>query len=288
MATRPRTPRDYTVGWICATSVELTAAVTMLDQRHPELLPLPRDANRYYLGSIGEHDIVVASLLSGDIGTLPAATLATQMATAFPFIRFVMLAGIGSGIPTEVRLGDIVVGTSMGEYPEVVQWEEGVEEKDDRFMRTSSSNRQPGLLFTTSSTLQDQQELTEQNIFRHVDAMVGRYPALEQYRVRPGSDTDIIFKDDYYHIDDNDAFDSDDIIMGEEDEDEGERSCRGCDQTQAMMRTPRDMHVHYGLIASSNRVIENAFSRNTICEDLGNKVLCIETGGAKGVVDYNG
>lgn len=59
------------------------------------------------------------------------------------------------------------------------------------------------------------------------------------------------------------------------DEDE-EESCRFCDKTQIVRRKPRDMSVHFGLIASGNQVIKDAALRNKLNKDLGGHLLYIE------------
>ncbi|KAK6543507.1 hypothetical protein TWF694_000253 [Orbilia ellipsospora] len=45
------------------------------------------------------------------------------------------------------------------------------------------------------------------------------------------------------------------------------------------------LRVHYGLIASGNKVIKDANQRDSICRDLKNKVLCIEMEAA-GLIDF--
>ena len=49
-----------------------------------------------------------------------------------------------------------------------------------------------------------------------------------------------------------------------------------CDPTQIIRRKPRDMRVHYGLIASGNRVVKDAIFRDEINKKLGGNVLCFE------------
>jgi nucleoside phosphorylase len=41
-------------------------------------------------------------------------------------------------------------------------------------------------------------------------------------------------------------------------------------------RKPRDMRIHYGLIASGNQVIKDATFRDKLNKDLGGNVLCVE------------
>jgi nucleoside phosphorylase len=108
MAKRRLRREDYTVGWVCALPIEVTVAEEMLDEEH---LDLPQDANgtnRYALGRIGDHNIVTACLPAGQSRTNSAAAVAVSFAS----IRFGLMVGIGSVIPSakaDIRLGDVVV-----------------------------------------------------------------------------------------------------------------------------------------------------------------------------------
>ena len=67
---------EYTVGWVCALPIELTAAQEMLDEEHQGLPPLGNDSNIYCLGSIGEHSVVLAGLPAGQTGIASATAVA--------------------------------------------------------------------------------------------------------------------------------------------------------------------------------------------------------------------
>ena len=62
MATHPRTHDAYTVGWVCALPKEQTAAIAMLDERHPNLSKPLNDPISYTLRSIYGRNIVIACL----------------------------------------------------------------------------------------------------------------------------------------------------------------------------------------------------------------------------------
>lgn len=94
-----RSVNDYTVGWVCALPKEQTAAMAMLDQRHADLPKPPNDHNTYTLGTIGKHNVAIACLPKGKVGTSSAATVATQMISTFPAIQFGLMVGIGGGVP---------------------------------------------------------------------------------------------------------------------------------------------------------------------------------------------
>src|SRR5436190_5971587 len=91
--------QDYTVGWICALSTELTAAMAMLDEEHPALPRPPQDNNTYTLGRIGGHNVVIACLPAGQTGNNSAATVASQMRYSFMSIRFGLMVGLEEASP---------------------------------------------------------------------------------------------------------------------------------------------------------------------------------------------
>src|SRR5947208_2830838 len=126
MAQRRLRPEDYTVGWVCALSIELAAAADMLDEEHQDLPQDATDTNLYTLGRIGEHNVVIACLPAGQTGTNSAAAVAFQMKSKFTSIRFGLLVGIGGGVPsagTDIRLGDVVISQPHMQHGGVVQYD---------------------------------------------------------------------------------------------------------------------------------------------------------------------
>lgn len=115
------------MGWVCALHIELAAAQEMLDEEH-ETLYLDDDTTIYTLGSMGEHNVVVACLPDGQTGTTSAAAVAMQMKSAFKSIRFGLMVGIGGGVPSDeadVRLGDVVISQPDKTHSGVVQYDFG-------------------------------------------------------------------------------------------------------------------------------------------------------------------
>ncbi|KAI1357112.1 nucleoside phosphorylase domain-containing protein, partial [Xylaria arbuscula] len=255
----------------------------MLDQEHADLPKPSNDPNTYTLGSIGGHNIVITCLPIGKIGTVSAATVATHMVHAFPSVKFGLMVGIGGGIPPKVRLGDVVVGIPMGQYPGVIQWDLGKKEKGGEFTRTGSLNKPPDLLLGAVSKLRSKNELEGSKISSYLTAMSLKYPNLASKYLRSEKLQDTLFKMGYEHNEsalgpaNEYVLEGEDEDENEEDEDEEEEeSCRYCDKTQAVRRKPRDMRVNYGLIASGNSVIKNATFRGDLRRDLGKDVLCVE------------
>ncbi|CRG91172.1 hypothetical protein PISL3812_08220 [Talaromyces islandicus] len=71
---------DYTVAWICALPLEMTAAKAMLDEVHNPLPQPESDNNSYTLGTVHGHHLVILCLPSGVYGTTSAATaVATKL-----------------------------------------------------------------------------------------------------------------------------------------------------------------------------------------------------------------
>ncbi|KAF3936366.1 Inversin [Dactylellina cionopaga] len=283
-ALRLKTHDDYTVGWVCALPKEQTAATAMLDERHNDNLPkLPNDNNTYTLGSIGRHNIVIACLPKGRFGNVSAASVAIQMINTFPSIKFGLMVGIGSGIPNKgkVRLGDVVVGVPVDQFPGVIQWDSGYVEGGS-FMRTGSLNKPPNLVLTALSKLETEQELNGPRIPEYLGQLKAKFPRLLKY-LRSDSLEDILFKADYDHINQPPAnLDEEEI----EEEEEEEQNCRSCDRKNAIRRTIRDMRIHYGLIASGNQLVRNAPFRDKLNKEIGGRVLCVETEAAGLLNDF--
>lgn len=276
MAAELRTHNDYTVGWVCALPKEQTAATAMLDQTHGRLPKAPNDPNSYILGSIGDHNIVIACLPKGKTGANSAATVASHMVNTFPVIRFGLIVGIGGGIPPKVRLGDVVVSVPTDQYPGVVQWDLGKAEQGGRWRRTGALNNPPTLLLTALTALETEHELTGPKIPEYLEDIRERWPRLAARYLKSDSLEDVLFKARYEHVSRDElsilSHDDGDEEEGEEEED----SCHYCDKSQVVKRRPREMRVHYGLIASGNAVIKNATFRDDLNRELGGKVLCVE------------
>ncbi|OQD64646.1 hypothetical protein PENPOL_c007G05583 [Penicillium polonicum] len=232
------TRNDYAVGWICALFEEQTAATAMLDQEHPDLLKPPGDSNTYTLGSIGQHNIVIACLPEGRMGTHAATACAMQMMSTFPSIKIGLMVGIGGGIPSKVKLGDVVISMPVDQYPGVVQWDFGKAKGGGEFRRIGALNSPPTVLLTALGKLRIRNRLKRNSLLPQYLAEMGkRWPALvPEYSEPPSSG-----------------------LVGSQD--------------------PRQRgvgDVHCGLIASGNQVIKDAELRDSIDENLGGKVLCVE------------
>jgi nucleoside phosphorylase len=251
--------QDYTVGWVCALSTELTAAMAMLDE---EYLPLPRhahDDNTYTLGRIGEHNVVIACLPAGQMGNNSAATVASQMRYSFGGVRFGLMVGIGGGVPSEehdIRLGDVVVSNPGKDDGGVIQYDFGRTVAEGRFMRSGLLNTPPTVLLTAVSTLKARHNLRGHQLAHYLSAV--DTPRLRSKYTYQGAENDILFKAEYDHVG-NDS------------------SCNQCDKSMLAPRPRRDEtgpNIHYGTIASGNQVMRHGKTRERWRRE--SKVLCFE------------
>ncbi|KAH8658626.1 hypothetical protein BGZ60DRAFT_507289 [Tricladium varicosporioides] len=252
IAERPRSlaPEDYSVGWICALPIELTAAIAMIDTHHGSLKSQPKDdGNNYTLGSIGGHNVVMACLPR--YGTNDAAIAGISMQRTFPNLRFGVMVGIGGGIPSlenDIRLGDIAVSLPSGQAGGVIQHDMGKKEEGG-FQRTGSLNSPPTLLLTAIAKLR-----ATRTLGREITGVVNRAFSEEddkEWRF-PEKEKDILLEDGDEFI--NDSLQGKKIVQREE-------------------RKSRDPKCFYGNISSGNSVIKNTKERSRLAME---GVICVE------------
>src|SRR5208282_6588282 len=195
---RTLTHEDYTVGWICALPMELAASMSMLDEEHRLLPARDPDSNTYKLGSVGEHNVVMACLPSGYTGTNPAATVATNMKASFRMIRFGLMVGIGGGIPDkkDIRLGDIVVSKPNKKNAGVVQYDFGTRVHGEKLIPTGTLNSPPSVLLTALSMVRANHDREHNKMIEYVSQIPLKLPAKFAC---PGPERDQLFEDEYVH-----------------------------------------------------------------------------------------
>jgi nucleoside phosphorylase len=194
------------------------------------------------------------------------------MVGTFPSIKIGLMVGIGGGIPPKVRLGDVVVSTPVGQFPGVVQWDFGKAKEGGNFERTGALNNPPTSLLTALAKLETEHDLTGPKIPEYLDELKQNWPRLSPKYLRSDSLEDVLFKADYSHVNEG----TDCGAIPDNDDGDNEESCQFCDRAKVVKRKPRDMRIHYGLIASGNQVIKDATFRDKLNKDLDGNVLCVE------------
>ncbi|KAF2003275.1 purine and uridine phosphorylase, partial [Amniculicola lignicola CBS 123094] len=252
---------DYTIGWVCALPMEITAAVGMLDEEHGRLVKPPFDQNTYTLGRIGKHNVVIVGLPAGALGSSAAAMVAASMAASFPRLRFALMVGIGGGVPSsghDIRLGDVVVSTPNDMHGGVIQYDFGRVFAGGRFTRTGTLDAPPPVLLRASSELRAKHLIGEPGLLHFIEESVKKYPTLGNRYNYPGEERDLLFEPTYEHP----GFSS---------------TCEQCDHDRIIRRPQRNSpapKIHYGSIATGNAVVRDAMVRDQLGAELG--ALCFE------------
>ncbi|KAK0612688.1 hypothetical protein DIS24_g12029 [Lasiodiplodia hormozganensis] len=266
----------YTIGWICAIQTEFVAACEVLDEEHsPPLLEATGDSNAYDFGRIGDHNVVIATLPKGRYGTTSAAVVARDMLRTFPLIKLGLMVGIGGGAPStnsDIRLGDVVVSVPGSRAGGVVHYDFGKTVQSKEFQRTGSLAAPPPILLTALSQLGAQQERRGHRIAETAAEVVKKNPRLKSKYQRPDPTEDRLYRATFVHADDT-------------------KKCLDCCQGEEreLIYRPRrssdadDPVIHYGLIASADRLMKDALLRDTLSAKEG--ILCFEMEAA-GLMDH--
>ena len=241
----------YRVGIICALATEKAAVEAMLDEEYTRLPNAIGDDNHYSFGRIGAHHVVVACLPAGVIGKASAAAVARDVMRSFP-IRIGLMVGICGGVWSEkvdVRLGDVIVSQPEGQHGGVVQWDMGKMETDGEFRRTGILNKPPSVLLGALQGLKARHERDEPEMHKHLEEMLRRYPKMNAKYGHQGRSHDLLFESGYDHRKDNDT-------------------CAQCDESRLVLRRPERGDdravIHYGNLASGDRVIKSGQTRDQI------------------------
>jgi nucleoside phosphorylase len=265
----PLVHEAYTIAWICALPLELAASRAMLDEEHPLPPNQAGDDNTYVLGRIDQHNVVM-TCLPGQYGTNNAAIVATNLKRSYPSIRATLMVGIGGGSPNQadLYLGDVVVGTR------VMQYDMGKMVAGGVFEETADAKTPARLLNSAVSALRSKHG-PHHSSSRMTSLLRSRLPNI----LRPNH-PDRLFQASYEHP-------------------LGAPTCIDCDLEKLQPRGARlsdEPRIHYGVIASGNRVMKDGKARDEIAGRL--SALCFEMEAAgmmdnlqclpiRGICDYS-
>ncbi|KAF2224605.1 hypothetical protein BDZ85DRAFT_289169 [Elsinoe ampelina] len=222
----------YTIGWIAALKHERAAALVMLDERHgkpKDFVQNQSDSNSYTWGRIAEHNTVIASLPSGEYGTVSAAGTANGLLASLPHLRIGLFVGIGAGVPAgdTILLGDVVVSDPNGTNGGVIQYDlykARGESGRAIYERKGFLNSPPRVLRGALAALQAEHEISRSEIPSFLEAVTNNDMMKVPYGF-PGCEKDPL----------------------------------------RMTHDARDSPaIHYGTIASGNVVIKNSLERDGI------------------------
>lgn len=171
------------------------------------------------------------------------------------------MVGVGGGVPrgtADVRLGDVVVSKPTGSLGGVVHYDLGKTISGGYFENTGMLNQPPTILLAAVSKMQARDMLNKDElILKEIANVFSLHPNMEVEFSRPLKE-DCLFRSTYSH-------------SGSQD------SCVDCDtrrQVDRDVRVSREPQIHYGVIASGNRVIKDGRERDNIAQKFG--ALCFE------------
>lgn len=306
----------YTLAWICALPLEMTAARMMLDDVHDEILHPCQDPNTYALGAIRRQNVVIACLPAMQYGTVKAAAVVTHLMRTFPKIRLALMVGIGGAAPShanDIRLGDVVVGTRVMSYDLSKVVEGGVERTDlPKQLRMEAG--------TLVSSVRSRHDIDRgHNFVSILEERLRRYP---EYGLPDLPDR--LFQASYSHVTPEHASEylappaagndirirtvseyMPSVIHASSDSPEPRFiharavDCQLCDDSKIVRRIVRNSkapQVHYGAIASGNQVVKSAVARDQHAKEF--QVICFEMEAAglmdllpcipiRGICDYS-
>ncbi|KAJ5635928.1 uncharacterized protein N7484_009241 [Penicillium longicatenatum] len=244
-SSRELTCNDYTVGWICALPKEQTAAIAMLDHTHPELIKPPSDPNAYTLGCIGEHKIVIACLPKGK------QLLQRRWCGLF---RLSSPVGYGQGGSKRLLQADWCAEQSTNRTVDALTKLETKHEMHGTQINQYLDvlgKRYPNLIskYTWSDSLKDPISITglsdgARSRWQYMcvtfwEMILAVFMCVSGLAVLTASPS-------------------------------AEREAKATNiAVDQLRRNPRDMRVHYGLIASGDQVIKDAVARDSLNKSLG-------------------
>jgi nucleoside phosphorylase len=180
------------------------------------------------------------------------------------------MVGIGGGVPSlrhDIRLGDVVVSMPEGRHGGVVQYDMG-KDIGDKFDLKGFLMPPPPLVRSAVLKMRSDHRAKDNKINENLSAMLKRGPRLKVYG-KPHA-TDVLYGTDYSHVSQS-------------------STCDQCDTDKAVRRQARNFEgpeIHYGLIASGDRVIRSVVNRNTMIRDLGD-ILCFEMEAAGLAIEHS-
>ncbi|KIX95482.1 uncharacterized protein Z520_08602, partial [Fonsecaea multimorphosa CBS 102226] len=251
---------EYHIGWICALPVEMKAAIILLDEDHGIVTGKGRDENTYRAGCVHGHSVIIACLPAGIDGIAAAAHVAKDMIRTFEYLKFILLVGIGGGIPdlkksVDIRLGDVVVSIPSGGSGGVVQYSKGKATHGGAFELKGALNAPPYALLTAITTLRAQPPSDRSRpMLDYLSDIIERDPSYDI----PGEHKDRLFDSNYRHPNDQDNCDQ----------------CLPSHEITRQSRKASGPQIHYGIIASGDEVVKDPAFRDDLRASYG--ALCVE------------
>ncbi|KAH2000390.1 hypothetical protein KXV97_007827 [Aspergillus fumigatus] len=118
--------QHFTIAIICALPHEARAVETAFDEifdrgSGTDLTSHPQDKNKYTLGRIGQHHVVLVHMPA--MGKLYASNAAARIVLSYPSVKLGLVVGVCGGVPYtqdghDIYLGDVIISTGLLLYDE--------------------------------------------------------------------------------------------------------------------------------------------------------------------------
>lgn len=231
---------------ICALAVELHAVVDLFDGRAAKHFARGIPC---FIGKIGEFDVVAVVLPAKDQGLLRASSRSYFLQSTCPNLKYFFLVGIAGAFPTsqnDIRLGDVVIGTS------VCRCDAGKRVDGELEFRPGSFERAPATITNILPTIPFGGLLD-----RGLEVLKNCESIWDHCWTRPESLRDVLYMPDYQCV-------------------SPERKCNSCTTNKAV---PRDLRssttpkVHHGLIASCDSLLKDSKYRETLRRSIAKRMM---------------
>ncbi|KAL4882384.1 hypothetical protein BJY04DRAFT_186980 [Aspergillus karnatakaensis] len=252
---------DFSTAILCALPLETEAVLATLDESYDGdgtmFKKQQGDANEYYTGRIGTHNVVLCC--SPKMGKVGAASVISSLRTSFNQIKLVLVVGICGGIPApenrdQIYLGDVVISDELVEYDSGRQYPDGFAVR-----RTALQLDREAQSKLARFRVKKTREEAERKLSEHLETAQESNPAAQL----PMGSLDVV------HL--------------------GPNTVRKREHIQA----PK---IHVGPIASADTVMKSEFHRDKVAQEHGAIGFEMEGAGAwdgvgtclivKGVCDY--
>lgn len=256
---RPTRRLDFEVAIVCTLALEADAVEALFDNYWDDdgtpYDKAPGDPNTYCNGSIGCHNVVLVHMPG--IGKDNASAVAAHCRNSYPNIKLAIVTGICGVVPfgpsnDEIVLGDIIMSTGIIQYDLGRQLPKTLPTKSTLLDSTKQTNTEihAHALLAKLNGIRGRTKL-QSKIVSYLGVLQDNPELGAKY---PGATRDRLFNAEYRHISDNAGCE------------EG-----GCDSSEQVPRRrlgEKGSHpaVHFGLIASVDRVIKSAEYRDAFAQ----------------------
>jgi len=193
-----------------------------------------------------------------------------------------MMVGVGGGIPNlsegiDIRLGDIVISKPEKTWGGVIQYDKGKAETGGIFVVKGQLNQPPQVLLKALARLRAEHDRRDSKVPIYLDEAIGRNPKMRKTGYIFPTEPDCLY-----------------CSQCNQDIEDPDGDCPGTHQGREQRRDNNPV-IHYGTIASGNRLVKDATERDRLRDEFDARCVEMEAAGLmnefpclviRGVCDY--